>query len=70
MPHEQRLQRLRAVLLSDEDAALLDAQSNQIPLITRVETMAYRSDLVDASAIRHKDGYADNLYGVANYKSK
>lgn len=51
-------------------ASMLDAQANQIPLITRVETMAFRADLVDASGIRHKDGYADNLYGVGAYKAR
>ena len=29
--------------------------------------MAYRKDKVDASAIRHKDGYADNLMNVEVY---
>jgi peptide/nickel transport system substrate-binding protein len=47
---------------------LIDANSAQLPLITRVETMAYRKDKIDASAIRHKDGYANNLMGVEIYK--
>jgi peptide/nickel transport system substrate-binding protein len=47
--------------------SMIDAQANQIPLVTRVETMAYRNDRIDASAIVHKDGYADNLKGVATY---
>jgi peptide/nickel transport system substrate-binding protein len=46
---------------------MADLQANQLPLITRVETMAYRKDRVDASAIRHKDGYADNLRDVEVY---
>lgn len=47
---------------------MIDVNSAQLPLITRVETMAYRKDRVDASAIRHKDGYADNLMNVEVYK--
>ncbi len=66
---------MRAMAASDpaRAAAVQDvcdrihSQANQIPVITRVETMAYRKDLVQAAAMTHVDGYADSLYGVVNY---
>ena len=45
----------------------IHTQANQIPLITRVETMAYRKDRIKADGIEHKDGFADNLHHVASY---
>ena len=45
----------------------IHTQANQIPLITRVETMAFRKDRIKADGIGHKDGYADNLHQVATY---
>lgn len=67
---------LRAMALDDpkrgealqQVCEMIDVNSAQVPLITRVETMAYRKDKVDASAIKHKDGYADNLMNVEVYK--
>jgi peptide/nickel transport system substrate-binding protein len=45
----------------------IHTQANQIPVITRVETMAYRKDLVQAGGMTHMDGYANSLYGAAGY---
>ena len=46
---------------------MIHTQANHIPLVTRQETMAYRSDLIDASGIKHIDGYANNLADVETY---
>ncbi|MDE2398776.1 MAG: ABC transporter substrate-binding protein [Burkholderiales bacterium] len=45
----------------------IHTQANQIPVITRVETMAFRKDVLQAAAMSHVDGYADSLHGVATY---
>ena len=47
--------------------AIIDNQANQIAISPRVVTMAYRSDLIDASLIRHTDGYANSVSDVERY---
>ncbi|NJS39713.1 MAG: ABC transporter substrate-binding protein [Rhodobacteraceae bacterium] len=42
----------------------LDANANQVPLVTRVETMAYRTDLLNPVGLRNVDGYANNVRGI------
>lgn len=46
----------------------LDANANQIPLITRVETMAYRRDLLAANGLSHRDGYADSVRRIETWR--
>jgi peptide/nickel transport system substrate-binding protein len=42
----------------------LDANANQVPLITRVETMAYRTDLLNPVGLVNVDGYANNVRNI------
>ena len=47
--------------------AMIDNQANQIAVTPRVVTMAYRTDLIDASLIRHTDGYVNSVHDVERY---
>lgn len=46
---------------------MIDNQANQIAISPRVVTMAYRSDRIDASLIRHTNVYINSVHDVERY---
>ena len=46
---------------------LIDTQAVKIPLVTRKDTIAVRSDMIENIDIKHVEGYGNTLRGIESY---